>query len=828
MNSLKFEAYLALYKHPLTEYIKSDRCVVLLIGNVTNCSDMFKAVFWCGQLPNIDLEIRVNSLDNNLFLSSLRRNLPGLVEYLSIDSDKSEHKYATLSMVANINASDIEEANYILVADDEYGLKYKSLSSNKAFLVTSKDNSNEISDLIRIAKNINFFYNHSTDLYVDKKKCDERFEQEMSLEMKTIVNNNNLMAFDRYLGAPYSYDSSLSFAVSIPYKCSIANDFKETINPLSVLLEAIEKKNDKYHEIIQWEHRRWNAFMLTRGFTKPTLSEESVLLENCELFSNKLLKHMCVCESDTKSRLFYDSDYWYQDISSINDKLPPLDFVSLKYHQALNKKVNDNKSQIADLINHFKTISTSCNDKKWYIANCIEKLLSDSPNAHLLFSSFLNESINKCEIPDNDILFLNENLDLLQVLCKRNQRINLADYDEKLVRCIPMSVWYEKSAETVVVFSTGNPLFDATIPAAMLAKNNVFIVDMNVSKRYRNVMIDFLSSRHCENVHFYKHQIGSSTDILECYNYVIESFKNCIFAVDKNYKHIIFELNNISSNLDIITLDSKGHIEKLNEASSINCCGLSPNFTIKHLLKLTNNYQKNEHEIFLPLPNAERFREYHLKLCSRQQKMWAEICCLFNGCNGSLSLNKEKALLYDIDNFIKILEDSKIIKTKEKDNRFYYINYNFQIINNNLYKLLFSQNGKLFELIAMYMWKKAIPSSNVETSVEIMWNSEFSPYNEIDVVVLFNNVPFLISCKDTKNLKNEMIYEISSLSSLINGIPILMCSHDLTRDNSHFIQVAKNHKVSLIDYSLYSNQQLFENTVEKIVNGELVFPISKK
>ena len=107
------------------------------------------------------------------------------------------------------------------------------------------------------------------DRRINKKKSDEQFEASRMVEfgespMDYEIGDVNVAA--NFIGAKYAADSSFASVVHIPVKLAMCKDSEPKKNPLNILKEAIRKKNKLYWKLVALEHRRWNAYTVTRGF----------------------------------------------------------------------------------------------------------------------------------------------------------------------------------------------------------------------------------------------------------------------------------------------------------------------------------------------------------------------------------------------------------------------------------------------------------------------------------------------------------------------------------------------------------------------------------
>lgn len=369
IGEYRLKAYELLYDRPLCEYAEKteNQAIqnVLIVGNGWMGNEMLKAVFWAGQSDGAELNITVASNNaedygNELLRTGEGASLPGLKQAVE------EKHYAQLRFI-NLNVDEgVDEAglaplefeknhyNYIVVSlgDAEHnwiaaseiasriirsvqeGICYSgqivihvfnefsegiSAEDREALSRYGKEHQIEIRffggeteetrlELGRIAKNINFAYAMKYDQRVNKLQTDQGFELSLNgefVESPQDYASGDLNVIDNFLGADYTADSSLASAVHIPVKLAACRAHVPDQEPLDTLKEAISRKNALYQKLAALEHRRWNAYMIMRGFRAPTLrEEEQILYHNGNSHqARKERLHICLGECAEKASL---------------------------------------------------------------------------------------------------------------------------------------------------------------------------------------------------------------------------------------------------------------------------------------------------------------------------------------------------------------------------------------------------------------------------------------------------------------------------------------------------------------------------------------------
>ena len=149
------------------------------------------------------------------------------------------------------------------------------------------------------------------------------------------VISNMMGKYDKYYKDSYSYWSNVARAIHIQYKAFSAGKSVEEYR------DAAEDKgflkSELGNELAWLEHRRWNAFMRTRGFRKPSLSEEQgyiselpdcpvTSVENQSKHKSISLKlHPCIVECDKngiKEDVFHKSgDLEYDLLDNVSQRI---------------------------------------------------------------------------------------------------------------------------------------------------------------------------------------------------------------------------------------------------------------------------------------------------------------------------------------------------------------------------------------------------------------------------------------------------------------------------------------------------------------------------
>ena len=307
----RLQIYTVLNDYPLFDCFEKDKkeLNVLIVGNGWFGTEVFKAVFWCGQYPDVNLHITVASADANDFFERLKDKLPGLKDFATFDG-----KNISDSSVENPNYADIRIKtvsfdniqNNIAIPDElnveEQDCAFISLGDNalnkliadevsgaeriKRIFTFTEDDTNDTGKIVRItdvpklfeetnlfhtANSIHFLYSMkgNENAEVHYKDTSEGFFKSFQKEFLEKDCEGNPLEW--FLGGKYDADSSLANAVHLKYKLHFCGDTPEKHEKI---LKAVDDKNGTYGELVKWEHDRWNAYMITRGYRAPASESE--------------------------------------------------------------------------------------------------------------------------------------------------------------------------------------------------------------------------------------------------------------------------------------------------------------------------------------------------------------------------------------------------------------------------------------------------------------------------------------------------------------------------------------------------------------------------
>lgn len=560
IGEYRLRIYDLLYEKPICEYaeIRKNRkqSNVLILGTGWTGNEAFKAAFWAGQALDTELNITVASQNATAYKEQVLSTkagayMPALKLYVE-QKHYANLRFIDIDVEAGVDAAGLapldfnaNRYNYIVISlgDAEHnwlaaselitqiseaqaesdGQQYKalvnvfnefsdSISSDEQEMLIEEDRDNGIeihffgnesvtgTELDRIARNINFSYSMKYNQRINKLDADDQFEASRITEFVESPKDyevGDISVAANFIGAKYAADSSFASAVHIPVKLAMCKNTDTKNDSVDTLKEAIRRKNKLYWQLVALEHRRWNAYAVTRGFRAPTPKEEETLLyQNGNTHQDKDgLLHMCLCDCGSKASLTNDFDHqydlWIRKKCPTNDP-SELDRASLRAHQ-LTRKLSG-QVDIEEVLHHVAGNSPEYSN----LRRAISKLANDDDNSMVLYQKSLDAAMGYAlSISSEEADRLTEADRMLSVIKIRNARMDFFSLDEQLVEMLPFALWYGKKYGTVIILSDGmtTSTYDVIIPTLFCAQNAVFIGKAVNSRKYQNAIENYFKSR---------------------------------------------------------------------------------------------------------------------------------------------------------------------------------------------------------------------------------------------------------------------------------------------------------------------------------------------
>jgi len=560
IGEYRLRIYDLLYEKTICEYaeVKGNKkqSNVLILGAGWTGNEAFKAAFWAGQALDTELNITVASQNataykNQVLSTKVGAYMPALKMYAE-QKHYANLRFVDIDVEEGVNAAGLapldfaaNRYNYIIISlgDAEHnwlaaselitqisdaqaesaGRPYRvlvnvfnefsdSISADEQEMLREEGQVNGIevhffgnesvtgTELDRIARNINFSYSMKYDQRINKNDADDQFEASRITEFVESPRDyevGDISVVANFIGAKYAADSSFASAVHIPVKLAMCKNGDSKLDSVDTLKEAIRKKNKLYWRLVALEHRRWNAYIVTRGFRAPTLKEEETLLyQNGNTHQDKKrLLHMCLCDCGTKASLMNEFDHQYD--LWIRKKCPAnepseIDRASLRAHQ-LTKKLSS-QIDIEAVLHLVVGNSTEYSN----LRRAILKLANDDNNSLVLYRKSLEAAmIYAASVSAEETDRLIEVDQILSPIKIRNARMDFFSLDEQLVEMLPFALWYGSKYGTVITLSDGmsTSTYDVIIPTLFCAQNAVFVGKAVNSRKYQNAIENYFESR---------------------------------------------------------------------------------------------------------------------------------------------------------------------------------------------------------------------------------------------------------------------------------------------------------------------------------------------
>ena len=551
---IRKKIYALLFSKPIYDYAKlsnNQNCINILIASndIDDCTafEAFKAVYWCSQMTDeYQISIHIACANPNAQKAKFLTDMPALkenlipvdllfigLEEISIKSADYDYNYIILS--PDINPEDV--VDYIATAKQGFNKRLLCVFNNDIPLGT-KDNieiiniaddsmlEEDFSKLEQYAYNCNFAYNMGIDERCKKVKLEDFQKSD-----------------------EYNYYSSLSFCVHIPYKLHLCEGFAlKGQDAIDVLNESIRLRDSLYYQMLDIEHRRWMAYMITEGWRMPTDDE---LLKyaytdygfggNDHRYKDKKL-HPCICKGSKYGfSLLEHNELWAKTsqagittLAEMKDYLKnnykktdfsELEAISLVLHNIASKIAYKANENIDRMFEFTKSLPQKSNLTIYNrLQQSAHKLKRREENAITLFENTLKQA-KAVAVTDNclsDIEFIEKSL---QIVIERNRRRNFAVVDGVMVDMIPFCLWYGKDNKTIITFCSDVHTDDVIIPTLLSAENAVFISQGFTNKYRQNIKKYFQKRNQGTKTYFRTCNTENRADIFETLDYFCDKYE---------------------------------------------------------------------------------------------------------------------------------------------------------------------------------------------------------------------------------------------------------------------------------------------------------------
>jgi len=370
--------YYPLLAKGLSNYSEKKELVITIIGGGKIGMEVFLGAYWCAQMLDCKLRInvitkkakkfksKINYINKEILLSGLDgqellRVFPNQDIYAEpyanfsfystdVESDrlfkilnkKDNAGFSLLSSDYFIIALGLDNLNITTAVNIDREIRRQALNkiiSNKPVIAYSVYDSKINEELNKINSQNNPTYLYAFASLKKIYSCKNIFMNNVKEPAFDINKKHNKADVAKFIKDEYNWWSSIARAFHLNYKIFSIGLLKSTNKPEDVT----EKEKKKYCEMLQeetinnrlsWlEHRRWNAFMRTKGFIAPTEFqwEQYAFKEDNDHKNIPLKLHPCIVESSETSQISVND--WNHTNYKKNIKLDYLDITSIKVYQ---------------------------------------------------------------------------------------------------------------------------------------------------------------------------------------------------------------------------------------------------------------------------------------------------------------------------------------------------------------------------------------------------------------------------------------------------------------------------------------------------------------
>jgi len=151
----------------------------------------------------------------------------------------------------------------------------------------------------------------------------------------------------------YNYESSLSYALSIPYKLrALGINMKETgLSKAAELFSQATGDPDIFNNIVASEHRRWVMEKITNGWVSSLDAQGNIDYESCiahgDVKDKQKKLHPCIVRSTSATPLSKNKgkNHALWDEGDIDPSLDELDKMSVELHRCFKRRANEMKKK---------------------------------------------------------------------------------------------------------------------------------------------------------------------------------------------------------------------------------------------------------------------------------------------------------------------------------------------------------------------------------------------------------------------------------------------------------------------------------------------------
>lgn len=321
IDEVKYTCYSLLFDSPLYQKTNHKKVSVVIVGAGTTGKEMIKAVSWCGQMIDTSLEISVIDQDTERAKMQLLKECPELfmenkINFYQADVTRNEFKKvldqycrdATYIVIAlKEDDLNIDTATYLKMYYEAVDFSRKELpvihlrvrdtvKNERIMGVYHKDtfHMNAFGSIEKVFSHKNLIHSNLEKMALASHfaYCEVLDDLEHRDDPKKMERVQN--ARDSYNSQEYNQRSSFASVLHIIYKM---HDCGVTVSSGSLLerdhIEQLRenlKDSNLRDRLAQLEHRRWNAFMRSEGYSKASIDAVEQYFEYTQKPINKAAK----------------------------------------------------------------------------------------------------------------------------------------------------------------------------------------------------------------------------------------------------------------------------------------------------------------------------------------------------------------------------------------------------------------------------------------------------------------------------------------------------------------------------------------------------------
>ena len=497
------DAYTALqyhlYETPLYAWYQpsAKNLNVLVIGCGKYAQIFLDTCLTVGQFPNANLQVTVLGNDAGDF-EIYTKSRPALKDFFAIGDNVQPDSYGQIEFkeLSLFDGAANEKLLQDLICDYSYDQRpnyiFIALGDN-ALNLRAAQACEEALEILEISCGISFVCEggdrvscdeNIIPVYVDENiknwDCHAEIER-MAFNVHLVWEKNLLVDFAKLKSDfrnPYNHKSCLLNVISMKYKLHSLGIELDADAAENFLRLELSRHQQKFDELIYFEHRRWVTEKICDGWTKRHIHE----CHDGKTQNRKQKTHVCIVKSAPNQNLSrnFTLKEWDKPSKNQLEKLDELDKMSLELHrffadkkskiQGINILHGEQMITLQNLVGSDRELTTCLNE--W--SACLEDIWNGRRQRLRIYESLLDKlrdkskrlSVNYREEASALIDYLDQQFKIIRESLRYE---NYKDIDAKLMLEIPFILTYTENICLVVPYNEG----DGTKTFSNLAANFV-------------------------------------------------------------------------------------------------------------------------------------------------------------------------------------------------------------------------------------------------------------------------------------------------------------------------------------------------------------------